>query len=375
MTRARPAPGPERARILMVRTSSLGDIVHSLPVLTALRRQLPAAALGWVVEEVFAPVLAGHPDLDQLIVVRLRHWRRRPLAARTLREVAAFLAAVRRFSPQVTLDLMGNHKAGVTGLLSLARRRIGHARPGRPEPSSTLWLTETVPARGIHAVDRALSLLDALGLPPEPADFGGDKLFRSPPGAASDSSPGAPPLPIAGLRTVPRAIDRTRPNPFVLLHPGAGWGNKAYPPAWWAETLRLLHAATGWRARVAAAPGEESLAAAVAAGAGPAAELTSAPDLPALAALLRQAALVLGGDSGPIHLAHAMGTPVLMVMGPTDPARHGPYGAPERAIHRRLPCSFCYRRFAEAKACLLEIPPERLAERAAALLLGSPSGG
>jgi ADP-heptose:LPS heptosyltransferase len=170
---------------------------------------------------------------------------------------------------------------------------------------------------------------------------------------------------------VPGAIDRTRPSPFVLLHPGAGWGNKAYPPAWWAETLGLLHAATGLRARVAVAPGEEALAAAVAAAAGPSAELVSAPDLPALAALLRQAALVLGGDSGPIHLAHAMGTPVLMVMGPTDPARHGPYGAPERAIHRRLPCSFCYRRFAEAKACLLEIPPERLAEHAV-LLLASP---
>jgi heptosyltransferase-1 len=340
----RPTPVPERARILLVRTSSLGDIVHSLPVLTALRRQLPGATLGWVVEEIFAPVLAGHPDLDQLIVVRLRHWRRRPLAARTLREIAAFLGILWGFSPEVVLDLMGNHKAGVTGLLSSARRRVGHAREGRPEPSSTLWLTETVPARGMHAVDRALSLLDALGLPEEPADFGGDKLFRSPPAAAP------------------------APSPFVLLHPGAGWGNKTYPPAWWAETLRLLHAATGLRARVAAAPGEEATAAAVAAGAGPAAELTSAPDLPALAALLRQAALVLGGDSGPIHLAHAMGTPVLMVMGPTDPLRHGPYGAPERAIHRRLPCSFCYRRFAEAKACLLEIPPERLAEHAASLL-------
>jgi heptosyltransferase I len=83
---------------------------------------------------------------------------------------------------------------------------------------------------------------------------------------------------------------------------------------------------------------------------------------------------VLGGDSGPIHLAHAMGTPVLMVMGPTDPARHGPYGAPERAVHHRLPCSFCYRRFAEAKACLLEIPPERLAEHAASLLASLRGG-
>ena len=105
-------------------------------------------------------------------------------------------------------------------------------------------------------------------------------------------------------------------------------------------------------------------------GSEPAAEVVAAPDLPALAALLRGAALMLGGDTGPTHLAHALGTPVLMVMGPTDPDRHGPYGAPERALYRRLPCSFCYRRFDEAKACLLELPPERVAERAAALLGG-----
>jgi heptosyltransferase-1 len=338
-----------QARILLVRTSSLGDVVHSLPVLAALRRHLPRARLGWVIEEPFAPLLAGHPDLDQLIVVGLRRWGRRPLAARTLAETAAFLAALDRFAPQVVLDLMGNHKAAAIAALSLAPRRIGHLPGGRREPSSALWLSERVPADGTHAVDRALSLLDALGLPREPADFGGDKLFR---GQA--------------------AGEQASPGPIALLHPGAGWGNKAYPPAWWGEAARRLHAATGVATRVAAAPGEEDLAAAVVAAAGGAsggaAEAVAAPDLPALAALLRQAALMLGGDTGPTHLAHALGTPVLMVMGPTDPERHGPYRAPERAIYRRLPCSFCYRRFGEAKACLLEVPPERLAERAAALL-------
>ncbi len=79
---------------------------------------------------------------------------------------------------------------------------------------------------------------------------------------------------------------------------------------------------------------------------------------------------MLGGDSGPTHLAHALGTPVLMVMGPTDPERSGPYGAPERALFRRLACSFCYQRLAETKACLLEVPPHRVAERAAELLRG-----
>jgi heptosyltransferase-1 len=349
-----------RARILLVRTSSLGDVVHSLPVLTALRRHLPDARIGWVVEEAFAPLLAGHPDLDQLIVVRLRRWGRRPWQARTLGEVAGFVAALDRFAPQLVLDLMGNHKAAAIAALSLAPRRIGHARAGRREPSSAFWLSERVPVDGTHAVDRALSLLDALGLPREPADFGGHKLFR----AAARPAAAVP-----GPAAAPR---------FALVHPGAGWGNKAYPPAWWGEAARQLHAATGVRTRVAAALGEEALAAAVVAAAGGgssaaaevAAEVAAAPDLPALAALLRGAALMLGGDTGPTHLAHALGTPVLMVMGPTDPERHGPYGAPERALYRRLPCSFCYRRFDEAKACLLELPPERVAERAAALLAG-----
>jgi heptosyltransferase-1 len=367
MTAADPDLG--HARILLVRTSSLGDVVHSLPVLAALRRHLPGARIGWVVEEAYAPLLAGHPDLDRLIVVRLRDWGRRPLQARTLGEIASFVAALDRFAPQVVLDLMGNHKAAAIAALSLAPRRIGHARAGRREPSSALWLSERVPAGGTHAVDRALSLLDALGLPREPADFGGEKLFR----ATSEPAAAGPDAP-----------------PFALIHPGAGWGNKAYPAAWWGEAARRLHAATGVRTRVAAAPGEEALAAAVVAAAGgvsevsaggassaaggggseAVAEAVTAPDLPALAALLRAAALMLGGDTGPTHLAHALGTPVLMVMGPTDPDRHGPYGAPERALYRRLPCSFCYRRFDEAKACLLELPPERVAERAAVLLAG-----
>jgi heptosyltransferase-1 len=350
-------PAAGAARILLVRTSSLGDVVHALPVLAALRRHLPAARLGWVVEEPYAPLLAGHPDLDEPIVVRLRQWRQRPLGPRTLAEMAAFLAALDRFAPQVVLDLMGSHKAAAIAALSLSPRRIGLGRPFRREPSSAIWLSETVPAQGAHAVDRALSLLDALGLPREPADFGGAKLFRA--GTAAGGG-------VAGVSTVARSGNAGAR--FVLLHPGAGWGNKAYPPAWWGEALDRLHAATGVRSLVAAAPGEEPLAAAVAAAAGAAAEPVPAPNLPALAALLRQAALVLGGDSGPIHLAHALGTPVLMVMGPTDPQRHGPYGAPERAIYRRLPCSFCYRRFDEAKACLLGIPPARIAECAAALL-------
>ncbi|HEV7503509.1 MAG TPA: lipopolysaccharide heptosyltransferase I [Thermoanaerobaculia bacterium] len=331
-------------KILIVRTSALGDVVHALPVLTALRRHLPEAKIGWVVEESMAPLLQGHPDLDELLVVRLRHWRR-SLTAQSFGETRAFLSTLNRFAPDTVLDLMGNHKAGAISALTLADRRIGFARASRREPSSAIWINQPVVPRGTHAVDRMLSLLDALNLPAEPADFGPEKLFRE-----EAESP---------------ALSE---EPFVLLHPGAGWANKRYPPAWWGEAARRIHEATGAHTRVAVARGEEDLAAGVQAAGGEAVRLVPAPDLPTLAMLIRRASLMLGGDSGPTHLAHALGTPVLMVMGPTDPKASGPYGAPERALFRRLPCSFCYQRFAETKACLLEIPPRLVAKRAAAML-------
>ena len=334
-------------RVLIVRTSAMGDVVHALPVLTALRRHLPEAKIGWVVEESMAPLLQGHPDLDELLVVRLRHWRR-SLAAQTLSEMRSFLSTLNCFAPDAVLDLMGNHKAGVISALTLADRRIGFARTSRREPSSAIWNNEPLVPRGVHAVDRMLSLLDALDLPAEPADFGPEKLFRKESAAATPATAGEP--------------------PFVLLHPGAGWANKRYPPAWWGEAARRLHAAAGVPTWVAVAPGEEDLAAGVQAAGGEAVRLVPAPDLATLAALIRGARLVLGGDSGPTHLAHALGIPVLMVMGPTDPEASGPYGAPERALFRRLPCSFCSQRLAETKACLLEIPPRRVAERAAEML-------
>lgn len=333
-------------RILLIRTSALGDVVHCLPVLTALRRHLPEAKIGWVVEGAMAPVLAGHPDLDELLVVRLRAWRKRPFSADTRREVAAFRDALDRFAPDTTLDLMGNHKAGFLSALTLCDRRIGPARPWRREPSSAFWISEPVAIRGTHAVDRALSLLDALGIPPEPADFGGEKIFRDEPENVPDP-------------------------PYVLIHPGAGWPSKRYPPERWGEVARRLRDATGLLTWVPVALGEEGLAAEVEAASGGAAR-TMPADLPTLAAMLRRASLVMGGDSGPTHLAHALGTPVLMLMGPTDPARHGPYGAPERALWRVLPCSFCYRRFDETKACLLDIPADRVAERAEELLNCAP---
>lgn len=365
------APGSGE-RILLVRTSALGDVVHCLPVLAALRRHRPGARIAWVVEEAMAPLLAHHPDLDRVIPVRLRPWRRAPLARDTRREVLATLAGLRDFRPHAALDLMGNHKGALLARLSGAPRVLGLARPYRREPSSALWIGEPVvpraaaqgrdarspavaartageaapgatdtPGPPLHAVDRALALLEPLGVPAEPVELGGDRL-----------------LPTVGPPA--DAVER----PYAVLHPGAGWGNKVYPPRRWGEVARRLAADAGLETRVTGGPGEGDLAAAVVDASGGAARAVPAAGLPALAGLLRGARLALGGDTGPLHLAHALGVPALMVHGPTDPLRHGPYGAPDRAVWEHLPCSFCYKRFEETKACLATVPARRVAERA-----------
>jgi len=340
--------------ILLIRTSALGDIVHSLPVLTALRRHLPEARIGWVVERVFAPLLEGHPALDAVLPVGLKAWRRRPVSPATWKDAGRALGAVRAFRPDVALNLMGNHKGGLLGALSGAGRRIGLDRTSRREPSSVLWDTETVAPYGVHAVERALSLLDRLDLPRETPSFGAADL-----------------PPHDGVDEIGEIGDHA--EPYCLLHPGAGWGNKVYPPERWGAIARGIRDATGVSSRIALSPSpaERALAGRIEATADGAALPVEAADLPTLVRLSRHARLVLGGDTGPVHLAHALDTPVLCLLGPTDPARHGPYGHPERALAHRLPCSYCYRRFDTTKACLLMIRPEEAVERAATMLLDS----
>lgn len=335
--------------ILLIRTSALGDIVHALPVLRALRRHLPEARVGWVVEKVFAPLLAEHPQIDQLVEVRMRGWRRNLSSRQTRREIATARRGLRDFRADIALDLMGNHKGGLLARLSGARRRIGAARADRREPSSALWINEPVAVQGRHAVDRGLSLLTPFGIRPEPADFGPAHIL-----------PTSPP--------VAREFLAARERPYVLIQAGAGWANKTWPSAWWGQVAREIVRRTDHEVWVPIAPGEEHLAQAVVEASDGAARAVDAGPFALLAALLRHSRLVLGGDTGPLHLAHALDTPVLCLIGPTDPQKNGPYGRPEQVLWRKLPCSCCYKRFSSPRACLLAISPAEVIERACELL-------
>ncbi len=329
-------------KILIVRTSAMGDIVHALPVLSALKAHDPRVRIAWLAESAFAPLLDGHPDLDLIIPVALRRWRRQP-PHQVLQSARILRRSLRAFAPDVALDLMGNHKGALLARFSGAPRTIGARRSDRREPASALWLRETVPAAPQHAVDRMLSLLAPLGIEVATGDFDGAKIL-------------------------PQAQPLKRQRPYALIQAGAGWGNKQYPTAWWGAVARQLHDDTGLDILVPIAPGEEALATAVADASDGTATTVDAGPFSSLVALLRGSRLLLGGDTGPLHLAHALGTPVLCVMGPTDPLRNGPYRADECALWHQLPCSFCYKRFADTKACLTTIAPDQVAARARALL-------
>lgn len=338
--------------ILLIRTSALGDIVHCLPALEALRAALPEARIAWLAEKVWAPLLAGHPDLEATFVVDTKGWRKKMLAGATRREIAGLRAALRAFRPDVAVDLMGNFKGGFLAWLSGAPRRIGASGAGRREGGSAFFVNEKVELRSEHAIDRAIELLAPLGVPkPERVDLGGGKLLREAPAAAREM------------------IAAGAGKPLVLLQAGAGWANKMYPLESWATVARGL-AEGGADVVLPSAPGEERLVARLAELSGGAARVVDAKPFPVLAALIRQCRLFLGGDTGPLHLAHALGAKVLCLIGPTDPRRNGPYGAPERVVFGELPCSYCYKRFGEPKACLLQHPPERILRRARALLAG-----
>ena len=332
---------PGTPRVLLVRTSALGDIVHCLPALRALREHLPTAYIGWVVEDVFAPLLDQDPDIDEVLTVRTRRWRESLLAAATWRDIGGAFRRIRNFDAEVVLDLMGNHKAGVLAAMSWSDRRIGLERGSRREPSSALWLSESVPSTGPHAVDRALAVASAIGSSTHFKGFAPEKILAG-----------------AGSHKFNESGD------YAVIHPGAAWPNKQYPADRWGAVAAELGRRTGWKILISAGPGEAGMAEELGRSSRDTARRAPAENLPSLVALLAGARLVLGGDTGPLHLAHALEVPTLFIHGPTDPARSGPYGAPQRALWHRLPCSFCHRGFSEVKPCLLNLAPEQIVERA-----------
>jgi heptosyltransferase-1 len=344
-------------RLLIVRLSAMGDVIHTLPALQALREALPSATIGWLVEERWAELLCapgtpqwgprspGRPLVDWLHVVRLAGWRKSLLTVSTIEQILKVWNDVRSAQYQVVVDLQGAIRSAVLARWSGAPVIYG-ARQTRESPATMLYTRQEI-ARGSHVIEQNLSIAEAVigkRLSPGPVQFPRD------PGAEQRMQQR---LTEAGVRD------------FAIVNPGAGWGAKRWPPARFGEVARLL-AARGLPSIVNYGPGEEVIAQAVErASEGHARPL--ACSITELIALTRRAKLFIGGDTGPLHLAAALRVPVVAIFGPTDPARNGPYGT--RSVVLRNPASpTSHARNSEPDLGMLEISVSAVVDAARTLL-------
>ena len=294
--------------MLLTRLSALGDIVHTWPLADALTRGERRIELAWVVEEPFLPLVSFHPGVARAIPVATRRWRRKPFAASTRREILEARRLLREFAPEVALDPQGLCKSAVWGFLSGAKERVGLARGLRREALSGLCYTRAIaPPPGLrHVIDLNLSLVESLRL-------------AAPYGASPDGT------------FLLRWVKPSQDPPAIALLPGTGGSGKAWPSESFAALARQT-ADRGLQVTVVWGPGQRGLAESIVAGAGPGVTLAPATSLLELAALLARCAAVVGGDTGPVHLAASLGVPTVAIFVTTDPERNGPRGARVRVV-------------------------------------------
>jgi len=332
-TRAvRPFPGSLRERIerggkgltiLVLRMAAFGDILRTLPPVRLVRAHLPEARILWIVDDRWAPVLEGHRDLDQVIALPRSSWRKNSRSLRSLvrlgPSMARWIATLRSPRPDLVLDFHGNLRSGVLGALSGAPVRLGYSGHQQKE-GNRLFTTHRVPAgsRRASRMERNLSLVRALGIRDRVLPRG--EL----PGVAER-------IPLAREIAARLAGDG---RPYAILAPGAS-RRQSYkkPPAPLLAAAARQLASRGIAALVVYGPGEEADAEEVVRQAPAESRMAPPTDLRVLAALLGGARLFVGGDSGPLHLACAVGCPVLGIYGPTDPEVNAPWGVPQEALY------------------------------------------
>lgn len=325
--------------ILIVKLSAVGDVIHTLPALAALRRHYPSAHITWVVEEAAADLITGHPCLDRVIVSRRKSWIRDVRNGRIERPIAgirSFYAELRSRPYDLVIDFQGLLKSAVVVMLSGGNRKLGY---DSLQELSRLFYDEKIPEdMRKHAVDRYLDFLRHLGAE------AGDPEFFVPIQQESESR-------IDGLLAA-NGFDRD--EPFVAVSPVALWETKLWEDEKFARLCDRIERDLKARVVLTAAQAEriepilEKMKTS-------AVNLGGKTTLKDLAELYRRAALLITTDSGPMHLAAAMGTPVVALFGPTDPSRTGPYGESHTTIRKGTSCSPCLLKKCKTRECMYAI--------------------
>ena len=353
-----PFDAPRFESLLVVRLSAMGDIIHTLPAVAALREAFPHATLGWLIEERWAELLCTlryprsgrrspqRPMVDRVHSVNTADWRRTLFSFNTWQQMAVGLSELRGVHYDAAVDFQGAIRSALLARWSGAPVVYGSAQPR--ENAASMWYTHQVLVSETHVVEQALALAHAVIQHPAP-----DAQLKLPVDPDAEQK-------VAALGVEGRA--------FAILSPGAGWGAKQWPAERYGVVAREL-LKNGVQSLVNYGPGEEGLAAAVEAASEGSARRISC-SVAELIALTRRARLFIGGDTGPMHMAAALKIPVVAIFGPTNPARNGPFGT-RSVVLRSATSATSHARLREPEQGLLEITPEEVVVAARQLLQSS----
>ncbi len=326
------------ARFLLVRLGSLGDVIHALPAASALRDAFPDARIDWLIEPKWRRLLEGNPDLTEII----------SLEKKSAGGLISTIRKLRGAHYTCAIDFQGLYKSALPAFASAAPRRIGFPSTYAREGFASLFYTDRVNPRGAHKVDHNLTLAEAAGARPSPPRF---PLTLRP----------------EDEKQVTQELARHNLEDFYVLNPGGGWRSKCWPPERYGELHHRLAVQQGWRGVITFGPGEEDLAEELISAAGNSAPLALPLGLGPLMALLRRAKFVVSADTGPLHLASALGAPVVGLYGPTDPARNGPYGGQNIIVRNPSKSETTYRRGASYSSPMLSITVDQVVDAVARL--------
>ncbi len=322
---------PEK-RFLVVRLGSLGDIVHTFPAVAGLRESFPSADIIWLT----------HPRWVQLVLASGLATEIWPVDSRDLASLRRCLAKVRSQSWDAAIDYQGLWKSSLLPLLGGVRKRIGFSSETVREYGVPMLYTDRVQCRARHVADQNGELSVRAGATKPVA-----RVTLSVP--ASDAA-------LVRQQLGDHGVDR-----YIVLSPGGGWRSKCWPADRFGLLSQKIHKALGTRCVINYGPGEDSLVSSVRAASGNSQPRAYDGELGQLMALLRNACCIVGGDTGPLHLAVALGTPAVALFGPTDPDRNGPYPAQEIVL-RGASAITTYKRGESTDPSLLELSVEQVFE-------------
>ncbi len=295
-------------RILLVRLGSMGDILHALPALATLKENFPSWEIDWLVESRWRPLLEGNPYLSHIVEVDTFAWRKQPLTPRVWHALRSAVQVLRVRRYDCALDLQGLLKSALACRWSGAKEIIGFDKPWLKEPACSIFYTRRVKTKAVHVIDANLALAAALGAVRPVIRF---------------------PLPEGDPASLPAGLPE---NKLAVLNPGAGWRSKRWSPENFGAVSDALQKDFSMQVILNGGPGEESLTRQVQAACRNSDPLAYIGNLKGLIALLRRSRLMVGPDTGPLHLAAALGVPTIGLYGPTAPQRNGPYGG----LHKSL---------------------------------------